>query len=908
MPEPNALRKQHFQANCLAWIALNHFLPAHLLRELSLVLVDAVGGGQFRLDQLFEERIIAGVDGLETWAVRPLDVKHRIAQYLQNRIRYLIWANDTDLFYDQSQQEPAMGILTPGEVEDAIRLGQCDLRGFVMVASRLKIPSQTSIESLLFAVRMTRELLTAHDKDELTIKIVEMCDTIAMPLAAVVMKHLGDLCVDADEWAAALEFYQISFERLEHANIDGWTGYIELLKAITTQSVAAALRAAQGPGRAAVHLAPKLEAATLSKSLFFLLNASLDSYVAESLAAAPLQFPPDRRTSMSNEPLLLRTRDLTSAFEASTEREYRTAFGYFWSVLRRQIALGSANDTRVTQAYYAISVFSSLEHTIDGEIDRNWFVTGVRLLVQSEQTRSAEKLRWGGKLVRAYVDDHVITLLLSQIDAVPASREERLGVAVELMRGWCLVLPAERNDLATRMLSFISKVAESHKSAFSGRDNVGGRSMEVLREVAQRRPEFRRSAAADVVPAILSKFEPGEWWTGTAEAFKVASEYLDVLQPEDVRRILDAVLAMLEKADPARAGWVIVQPAIDLLATTPAQRLAKEDKDFDNRIVATILRFGLNQETEYTRLLFYLYQFDLKTVYQEPAVTQLRGVVQQVRKQALTIHASNAMENVRALLLAPAAAGSDGIKDALKAISDTLNTAFGDTRQLALAFPFAYETFVVLAQTQESIAKALSLSTEEFQNWLRPLVEQIVAVWGKAAEDPGIFAPMAFPRRTTPSPVIVHNWAFGSIALARSLGEQGKVAAALDAAAAKEPALAGPIATARAARLGLGELESLHPDSVRFDNADAFYSALGQRLVAVQHVSSELRDRVIDALLEQCLRLGPNGLDAAVFVAAGDFKLQNWRSTPEFTDYFKRVENSRELRLTLMPFLARPHE
>jgi hypothetical protein len=908
MPEPNTLRKQHFEANCLAWVALNHFLPADLLRELSHVLVEAVGGAQFQLGQLFEERVITAVDGLEAWAVRPLEIKSPLAQYLQNRVRYLIWANDTDLFYNQNQQEAAAGRITPGEVEDAIRLGQCDLRGFELVARRLKIPAQTSIESLLLAIRMTDELRRALDTSELTVKIVDTCDTIPMPLAAVVMKHLGDLCVDADEWDAALRFYQTTAQRLDRENVDDWSGYLELLKAITTQSVAAALRAAQGPDRAAIYLAPRVQAATLSKSLFFLLNASLDSYAAEDLASEALRFPPDRRTSMLNEPLLLQSRDLTSAFEASSEGEYQIAFGYFWSVLRRQIALGSASDTRVTQAHYARSVFSSLEHTIDGDVDRNWLITGVRLLVQSGQTPPAKKLIWSERLVRAYIDDDVVTVLLSQIDAVPASREERLGVAVELMRGWCLALPAERKGLAARMLSFVSKVAVGHKSAFSGRHNVGGRSMEVLREVARRRPEFRRGVAADVVPAILSKFEPGEWWTGTAEAFNVAGEFLDVLGSQDVRKILDAVLALLEKADPARAAWVVVQPAIDLLATPVAQQLAKVDTDFDNRIVATILRFGLNQETEHTRLLFYLYQFDLKSVYQEPTLSQLREVVQKVRKHALTINASNSMDNIRALLLAPAAAGPEGIKDALKAISDALNTAFGDKRWLALSFPIAYEAFIVLAQTQEQIAKGISQSTGEFQRLLYPIIDQIVAVWGEAAKNPGIFAPMGFRRRATPSPVIVHNWAFGSIALARSIGEQGKVAAALDAAASKEPTLAGPIATARAARLALGELENLDPDSIRSDNAEAFYSALGQRLVAVQHAPSELREGVIDSLLEQCLRLGPNGLDAAVFVAAGDSKLQNLRSTDEFADYFKRVEHNRELRLTLIPFLAKPHQ
>ena len=65
MPELSALRKEHFKANCLAWAALNHFLPADLLRELSGALVDAVGPGQFRLDQLFDEKLLVGAEGFE---------------------------------------------------------------------------------------------------------------------------------------------------------------------------------------------------------------------------------------------------------------------------------------------------------------------------------------------------------------------------------------------------------------------------------------------------------------------------------------------------------------------------------------------------------------------------------------------------------------------------------------------------------------------------------------------------------------------------------------------------------------------------------------------------------------------------------------------------------------------------
>jgi hypothetical protein len=901
MPDPSAIRSRHFEVHCLAWAALNHFLSADLLREFSEALVTAVGGGEFDLRQLFEDELIGSAEGLESWAVRPLEVKSPLGQYLQNRIRYLIWMNDRELFYDANQPQPA-GPINPATVEAALRLGQCDLKVVRQLTREFKFPLSTSIETLLLVIKQTSELCDAKNKAEKSGRVIELCDKIEMPLGSVVVKHLGDLCVDADQWDMALEFYHASSRRLDGDNLDAWRKYHDLLKIIVEQSIGAALRAARGSANAVAYLAPRVQAATLSKSLLFLLNASLDAYAAETLALEPLRFTPDRRASILEQPLLLQTQDLSSAFEAWTQREYQSAHSHFWSVLRRQIALGSANDTRMTQAYYASCVFNSLDKTVDRELDRSFFVMGLRLLVQSGQTSLAEKLEWSDQLVRAYVTDEVVAQLLSHTEAVPASREERLGVTVELLRGWCLTLPAEGSELAARMLSFIAQIATTHKSSFYGRHNVGGRSIEVLREVAERRPEFRDRVANDVTPAILSKFESDEWWTGTAEAFKLAAEYLDVLKPNDVGDILGATLDLLDKQDPQRDQWVIVSPAIDLLVEPTVRQIAKDDKQLDSRIVSTILRFGLNQKTEYTRLLLYLYRFDLRSVYQPPMLLQLRQVVDEVRKQALTVHASNAMDNVRALLLASSAAGLDGVKDALKSIELALVSALGDPRRLALAFPYAYETFIILAERQEQIALDISVSAAEFRGWLFPLVDRIVEVWGRAAKNPAIFAPMAFPPKTTPSPVVVHNWAFGSIAFAKSLGVQEKVAAALDAAS-KEPVLEGPIRLARAVRLGPGELDGLNPASIRLDNAETFYSALGQRLSALQLAAPELSDSVIDALLAQCLRLGPNPLDAAVFVAAGESKLYQLRDTSDYRHYVRRVKGNRELRLVLMPFL-----
>ena len=91
----------------------------------------------------------------------------------------------------------------------------------------------------------------------------------------------------------------------------------------------------------------------------------------------------------------------------------------------------------------------------------------------------------------------------------------------------------------------------------------------MLRQVGEGRPEFRAGVAKEIVPAILSKFQAGEFWTGIAEAFKVGLLYLDVLDATGAREIISGTLALLNRVDPAQAAWVIVQPAIDLLPRRP---------------------------------------------------------------------------------------------------------------------------------------------------------------------------------------------------------------------------------------------------------------------------------------------------------------------------------------------------
>jgi hypothetical protein len=902
MLESNSSRLLHFRANCLAWAALNHFLPANLLRELSYVLVSVIGEGKYELNQLFEEVMISGPDGLESWAVTPLDVSDPVAQYLQHRIRYFIWSNDGEVFYDRNRAQSS-DVIGPGSLEDAVVLGHIDLGVLEQAIDNLKFPPQENIWSLVAAIKSSRDLINLTEQPALLQEILKLCDTIEMPLAATIIKHLGDLSADDDRWANALTFYRQCLARLSTDKAENWREYIHLLRSITVQSIAAALRIIDGPAAAASFLSPILKTADFGSAPFFPLNASLDALVAESLSSESARFPSDRRASIQSEPLLLRSLDLSSAFEAWLEGEFRNSNRSFWSVLRRQIALGSANDARTTKAFYAKSIFSELESKSESDVNRDSFALAVRLFVQSGQENLAKKMDWSERLVRAYVDEGAVALVVSQTSNFEASRDERMGVAVEFMRGWALALPAERVGLAASMLRFVCMVAATHKSSFFGPRNVGGRSIEVLREVADRRPEFRVGIRSEVVPAVLSKFEQGEFWTGTAEALKTSARYLDVLEENDIRAIVSATLSLLDRTDPLRDAWVIVQPALALLVASQVQDLTRKDQALGNRIIATILRFGINQKTEHTWLLFYLSQFGWKVTDHGAAREQIEAVVQHVREQALAINASNSVDNIRALLLGSSIAGLEGVKDALEALNRILTSTVGAERRTSLSFPFAYEALLILAQRQEKIAQDISVGDEDFRVFLRPLLELVVVVWRHAVKNPLIFAPFAWPPRSKPSPVVIHNWAFASIAFAKSLGEQEKIAQVLNMAA-EEPALKHPIALARAIRLAPGELDSFDSATIRSDDAETFYSALGQRLVALEHLDADVRSDILGAMLYQCLRYGPHGLDAAVFLTAGRARIESLKDTPEYANYVQRVRNDRELRLALLPFLA----
>jgi len=167
-----------------------------------------------------------------------------------------------------------------------------------------------------------------------------------------------------------------------------------------------------------------------------------------------------------------------------------------------------------------------------------------------------------------------------------------------------------------------------------------------------------------------------------------------------------------------------------------------------------------------------------------------------------------------------------------------------------------------------------------------------VAVWEHAASDPLVFNGFAIPEPTTPNNVLVHNWTYSSIALAKSAGMVAAVDAAIDRAA-QNPLLTQSIQTGRAVRLSVGDNERFDETLIRSETKDGFYAALGQRLLLLRDLDNSERQRVGSLLTDCCLRHGPEGLDAAVFLAAERIGVRIPKDRPDYIDYLARLRSNR---------------
>ena len=280
---------------------------------------------------------------------------------------------------------------------------------------------------------------------------------------------------------------------------------------------------------------------------------------------------------------------------------------------------------------------------------------------------------------------------------------------------------------------------------------------------------------------------------------------------------------------------------------------------------------------------------------------RLEDVIGDLRRRASETNSSGAADCVYALLAAPKLVGLAGVKDALSGLNAILKTA-GDPRT-SISFAGAHRPVVMLGERASLIARDLAISDASFASMASPILDQLFSVWDLAPKTPLIFAPFRIPRATAPNTALVNNFAFGALALAGWLDRLADMQAALDAAAAS-PSLADGIASGRAARVTAGDLDRMDVETLAREPREAFYSALGARLVKLRALRpADRRDR-IRLLLTRCFDLGPQGIDAGLFATALDADLAGKiPNSDAAADYRLRLGHDSALRLSLTPLL-----
>lgn len=899
------LRREHFSDNWLVWTALRHFLTAPLIRELAYVIVDRMSNGSLNLAQLFDETIYGTPDCLASWLIRPipLEMPSPLATYLQLRIRTFAWQSDLGYFSDFTQEENVKlsCSISPSTVDRAVGLGSADFELTEHILKNIEDTGQTSFSSMVCAFELARTTIMSSTTDEFVASLETSILSIEMPLAAVILKHFGDLCADADAWNKAKALYEKADQRLA-ANIpSAWDDLNSSLRAIIVQSRATAIFTLNGAKPAADLLTGDLDQHTIQNAPVLLANASFDAFVTANMASgSELKLPLDHRATLLLPPMLHKTHSVDSALEYWLEGKFTDANRQFWAVLRRQIALGSAVESRTTKSLYARSIFDEIDQSATRQNQPKLFKMAIRLLIESGNSNSAVKIHWSEQIVDTYVNQQCVDFVVAHSQAHAGAQLGRQLVVIALFQEWCTRINLDHADVATSMLKYVTTLALEPSSFYSGED-MGGKSFETLKYIAQRRPELRRNIVLEVATAVSEKLRECGFWTGTQKALETALSYMDVFPDDALQKVINSTLAMLDQTNPQAGMWLIVRPAMNLLVSESVKRFSTRMPALGPRIISTILRFGLGHENEHANVMFYLHHFD-STLLRDPSVQNtLKDVIAHIRTKATKINSSDVVSNILALLYAPSVSRQGGVKDALKGMTLILESAKKPRPSIAL--PIAYEPLLLLAGQQQQIATDISIDQKEFGLWLKPLLPLVIELWNAAKDRPLLFASFSLPPATKPDPIIVHNWAFASIRFAEALKKDKQLKAAI-VSAETQPTLRDAIILARATRsTAKDDNTPLNINAIRSENRDAFYPALGRRLLALQRLDNEQARDLCMVLLDQCLRLGPRELDAAVFLSAMQLNINGYNKRSSLSDYRIRLNNNRDLRLAILPIL-----
>lgn len=892
-------RLDEFARNAPAWLIVRHFLPAPLIGELFAAIVERWSRGELTVDDVAKVDFSQGAGVLSSLAFQPPPRKLRtedepkdelaeIAESLRRLFQVVVWQGDqTPNLQERGDTDPYDLV----QLEQALELSNRDLSSISFDGDRLE-----QVEALEPIVRALRALQAALARDgDATLDAVgeALGEYAGSPLLPILLKHLGDLSGDLDRWDVADTLYIDAATQLRILEGHEWGSLGSSLATIIAQSRAAAARMTQGP-EAAAALLDNL-ASQNSHDFLVMLNASFDRLGAH-LISGNWSLEVERGSTLLA-PQLITAHHTQHALSNLLDGKYRDAHRWFWAALRRQLALGSANVSRETKAAFGRSMIEQLGKSLGNRHVPRDFLLGIRLLIESGKTSTVEAMSWTDQLLGVYVDLPLIEAIETLASRHAGSRVERHRVLVILLRDWIIALSPDATAVAARALQMLAAMAETFDHTGYAERNVGGSALKALGQIGKSRPEFTEESADIVVAALLRTFD--------RSGGIVAGDVLDAIVPytrrlsPDVRRsTVENILGRLEQFED---GGPFQRNALNLLTSQSVIALTRDIVDpIAKRLARTLVKLALGNETEQLHLLYLLRDLDPALIEDTIDQAKLSAVVEQLSMGAGQVNSSGATACVQALLIAPAIAGRDGVEAALKGLRNILVSLYNS--ELGFAAADAYDPLILLSDSHAEIADSSGIEQTTMMAKLRELEKPLCRFWEHAAKRPTVLNSFALPPPTEPNRVLVHNWTFASLAFAQAIEQPEAIHAALENAA-QSSALAPYMATARAVRIGHGGDQPFNVDAIADEPRDAFYAALGERLILLRGLDREAQKSAISALIERCLTVGPSGLDAGIFNAAieRDLKIQ----APVCVDGYKaRMRADQQLRHGLMPLLA----
>lgn len=892
--DPDTLRMISFGNDAPAWIALSHFLSADLVRELSAATIGATSDGTIQLGDLCIEQMSGGLPHLATWTIRLKPDQEGLAIYLQDVLRVLTWQSDARVHYDDSRIPEAFRERCR-TIASAFELATVDFASISYWLGNAEGGS-TSLTVIGKAISLVAAL--GDRADPATIRTAdEALAPLDPALRIVATKHLGDLALYADRPSLAGALYATTQRLCEGLSDRSWSQFVEAVADMTLQSLAT-VYGMTGSLKTTYAMLGAIQApeALVTKPLLAL-NAALAAMHAAYQNDDRL-FSPDVRACVLDAPLLQHSHDLGAPLVHWANRKFSNAHQRFWAALRRLNALGGATLSTEAMAFYGRSFFDELYEHIGRHRQPKSFDLALRLVISSGREDAVGPEASREDLVDAYVTQEVIRLATEVAQRHAGVRRERLNVLVKLFTAWLGTLSAEKEHLACLLIDAITKLArEPPGDSFIQGHSLPITSLVAIKEIARKRPEFVQCASRIIADAILAGFA-AKRFDLTVAGLEAAVHCAAAFAPDDLTRLADVTLTVLEDRPPSEGAWPIISPAITFIACDEVRALWAENSEFGSRCAKTILRHGLGDATESTRLLALL---DEILPYLDAPVAQderIQEVVRTVRNGALKSNHSGVTGNIAVLFATPALVGRDGIDDAVRGLIVLLGTATTQRHNIAIAT--AYQPLSTLTYRLDTIAEVLSLPPSDLDALLDPIVSALEQFWRVARHNALLFAPFAIPYPTVPNLVTVQNWAFVTLGFARRAGVFDRLSKVVEEAADNDQ-LARPIALAQAVRLTAGDPIALDPDAIRLERREPFYAALGERLAYIAALpASEDTTRAVAALVERCLVLGPDGLDAGVFVIALRQEAIDL-PTAAIKGYRQRLERHRSLMQGLFP-------